>query len=410
MTYRSTWWRPWHDLDITLLGSVLTLVVLGVTAIRSAGLAQNTLDWWQQTLIALLGTGVALVLARWPYGWLRQWHWVVYGLANALLVAVMFVGTSALGAERWIAIGGFHLQPSEFAKVAVILTLAAVLEQSRAPALWTIGQAAAVVALPWILVFVQPNLGTALIFVAITLGMLYWANIPLAWIILLLSPLVSAILLSLSVPLWGVWVAVMALVGWFSLPWPQIGGLTALVVNLISGQLGQVFWGLLKDYQRDRLILFLDPDKDPLGGGYHLIQSRIAIGSGGLWGQGLFQGSQTQLSFIPEQNTDFIFSVIGEELGFVGSMIVLFLFWLISLRLVLIARSARDGFGSLIAIGVLSMLIFQVVINIGMTIGLAPITGIPLPFLSYGRSAMLANFIALGLVQSVANHRRKSFY
>ncbi|MEN9234286.1 MAG: rod shape-determining protein RodA, partial [Gloeomargarita sp. DG02_1_bins_92] len=376
----------------------------------SAGLAQNTLDWWQQTLIALLGTGVALVLARWPYGWLRQWHWVVYGLANALLVAVMFVGTSALGAERWIAIGGFHLQPSEFAKVAVILTLAAVLEQSRAPALWTIGQAAAVVALPWILVFVQPNLGTALIFVAITLGMLYWANIPLAWIILLLSPLVSAILLSLSVPLWGVWVAVMALVGWFSLPWPQIGGLTALVVNLISGQLGQVFWGLLKDYQRDRLILFLDPDKDPLGGGYHLIQSRIAIGSGGLWGQGLFQGSQTQLSFIPEQNTDFIFSVIGEELGFVGSMIVLFLFWLISLRLVLIARSARDGFGSLIAIGVLSMLIFQVVINIGMTIGLAPITGIPLPFLSYGRSAMLANFIALGLVQSVANHRRKSFY
>jgi rod shape determining protein RodA len=186
--------------------------------------------------------------------------------------------------------------------------------------------------------------------------------------------------------------------------------LVALVVNLVSGQLGRVFWGLLKDYQRERLILFLDPNQDPLGGGYHLIQSRIAIGSGGLWGQGLFQGSQTQLSFIPEQNTDFIFSVIGEELGFIGSMIVLFLFWLICLRLVLIARSARDGFGSLMAIGVLSMLIFQVVINIGMTVGLAPITGIPLPFLSYGRSAMLANFVALGLVESVANHRRKSFY
>lgn len=410
MTYRSAWWRPWHDIDLTLLGAVLTLTVIGVTAIRSAGLAQNTWDWWQQTLIALLGVGVALFLARLPYQWWRRWHWGIYGLANALLVAVMFVGTTALGAERWISIGGFHLQPSEFAKVAVVLTLAAVLEQSRSPVLWTIGQAALVVALPWLLVFVQPNLGTALIFAAITLGMLYWANIPLAWIVLLLSPLVSAILLSLSLPLWGVWVAVMALVGWFSLPWPRIGGLVALVVNLISGQLGQVFWGLLKDYQRDRLILFLDPNQDPLGGGYHLIQSRIAIGSGGLWGQGLFQGSQTQLSFIPEQNTDFIFSVIGEELGFIGAMIVVFLFWLICLRLVLIARSARDGFGSLLAIGVLSMLIFQVVINIGMTVGLAPITGIPLPFLSYGRSAMLANFIALGLVESVANHRRKAFY
>jgi len=410
MSYRSTWWRPWHDIDLTLLGAVLTLTTIGVTAIRSAGLAQNTWDWWQQTLIALLGLGVALLLARLPYQGLRRWHWGVYGFANALLVAVMFVGTSALGAERWINIGGFHLQPSELAKVALVVTLAAVLEQSRAPALWTIGQAALVVALPWVLVFLQPNLGTALIFVAITLGMLYWANIPLAWIVLLLSPLVSAIVLSLSLPLWGVWVVVMAVVGWFSLPWPRIGGLAALVVNLVSGQLGQVFWGLLKDYQRERLILFLDPNQDPLGGGYHLIQSRIAIGSGGLWGQGLFQGSQTQLSFIPEQNTDFIFSVIGEELGFIGSMIVLFLFWLICLRLILIARSARDGFGSLIAIGVLSMLIFQVVINIGMTVGLAPITGIPLPFLSYGRSAMLANFIALGLVESVANHRRKSLY
>ncbi|MCS6782165.1 MAG: rod shape-determining protein RodA [Gloeomargarita sp. SKYBB_i_bin120] len=410
MTYRSTWWRPWQDTDRTLWGAVLGLTVIGVTAIFSTGLTSKANDWWQQTLIVLLGSVIALGLARWPYETLRRWHWVTYALANALLVAVMMVGTSALGAERWIAIGGFHLQPSEFAKVAVIVTLAALLEHSRAPALWTILQAAAVVLPPGVLVFIQPNLGTALIFAAITLGMLYWANIPLAWIGLLLSPLVSAILLFLSLPAWGLWVAAMTLVGWWALPWPRWGALTALVVNLLSGRLGQFFWGLLKDYQRDRLILFLDPDKDPLGGGYHLIQSRIAIGSGGLWGQGLFQGTQTQLSFIPEQNTDFIFSVIGEELGFVGSMLVVFLFWLVALRLVLIARSARDGFGSLIAIGVLSMWMFQAVINIGMTVGLAPITGIPLPFLSYGRSAMLANLIALGLVQSVANHRRQSLY
>jgi rod shape determining protein RodA len=166
-------------------------------------------------------------------------------------------------------------------------------------------------------------------------------------------------------------------------------------------------WGLLKDYQKNRLILFLDPDKDPLGGGYHLIQSRIAIGAGELWGRGLHQGTQTQLQFIPEQHTDFIFSAIGEELGFVGGLCVLLAFWFLCLRLVIIAQNAKDNFGSLIAIGVLSMIVFQTVVNIGMNIGLAPITGIPLPLLSYGRSALLANFIGIGLVESVANHRHR---
>jgi rod shape determining protein RodA len=187
--------------------------------------------------------------------------------------------------------------------------------------------------------------------------------------------------------------------------WSWYSGAIALTVNLLSGKLGEVMWHVLKDYQKDRLILFLDPDKDPLGGGYHLIQSRIAIGAGELWGRGLFQGTQTQLSFIPEQHTDFIFSAVGEEFGFVGGMVMLLAFWLICLRLVMIAQNAKDNFGSLIAVGVLSMIVFQAIINISMTIGLAPITGIPLPWVSYGRSAILTNFIAIGMVESVANHR-----
>jgi rod shape determining protein RodA len=166
-------------------------------------------------------------------------------------------------------------------------------------------------------------------------------------------------------------------------------------------------WSLLKDYQKDRLVLFLDPDKDPLGGGYHLIQSRIAIGAGQLWGQGWGHGTQTQLNFIPEQHTDFIFSAVGEEWGFVGAMVVIVAYWLICFRLVIIAQNAKDDFGSLLVIGVLAMIVFQVAINIGMTIGLAPITGIPLPWLSYGRSALLTNFIALGMVESVANFRHR---
>ncbi len=164
---------------------------------------------------------------------------------------------------------------------------------------------------------------------------------------------------------------------------------------------------MLKDYQKQRLIIFLNPDQDPLGGGYHLIQSRIAIGAGGLFGRGLNQGTQTQLNFIPEQHTDFIFTAIGEELGFVGCILVLLAFWLVCLRLIIIAQNARDDFGSLLAIGVLSMVVFQAVVNVGMTIGLSPVTGIPLPWLSYGRSALLMNFLAIGLVQSVANFRQR---
>lgn len=176
-------------------------------------------------------------------------------------------------------------------------------------------------------------------------------------------------------------------------------------MSLASGELGGLLWGLLKEYQKDRLTLFLNPEKDPLGGGYHLIQSRIAIGSGETWGRGLYQGTQTQLNFVPEQHTDFIFSAVGEQFGFVGGIVVLVVFWLICMRLMYIACVARENFGSLLAIGVLSMIVFQTVINICMTVGLAPITGIPLPFLSYGRSSLLTNFIAIGLVESIANYR-----
>jgi rod shape determining protein RodA len=265
----------------------------------------------------------------------------------------------------------------------------------------------AVVGLPWMFVFLEPNLGTSLVFGSITLGMLYWGNANPGWLLLLLSPFISAICLNASVPLWFGWIVLIGIVAWRSLPWYRTGTLIAVVINLIAGALGHILWGILKEYQKERLIIFLDPDRDPLGGGYHLIQSRIAIGAGGLWGRGLHHGTQTQLNFIPEQHTDFIFAAIGEELGFVGCFLVMLAFWLICLRLVIIAQNAKDNFGSLIAIGVLSMIVFQVVINVGMTIGLSPVTGIPLPWLSYGRSSLLMNYLAIGLVQSVVNFRQR---
>jgi len=409
--------QPWRNIDWVLLALAVGLTLFGGILIRSTELNQGWTDWLQHWFIGGIGLVIALLLARTRYEYLLQFKWVIYGFTNLALMAVIFVGTSALGAQRWITIGGFNLQPSEFAKIGVIITLAAILQERTASTVMEMARALGIVAIPWALVFIQPDLGTSLVFGAVSLGMLYWANAHPGWLLLLIAPIISTILFNLmAVSPWLiglviVWIGITVVVAWRTLPWHRVGALVVLVGNLISGGLGKLIWEKgLKDYQKDRLVLFLDPDKDPLGSGYHLIQSRIAIASGQLWGRGLNQGTQTQLNFIPEQHTDFIFSAIGEELGFVGCIALLFVFWLVCLRIVVIAQNARDNFGSLLAIGVLSMLVFQIVVNISMTIGLAPVTGIPLPFLSYGRSALLTNFIAIGLVESVANFRQRARY
>lgn len=400
--------QPWQEIDGVLLMLLIALVGMGSVMIYSTQInSGNPTYWWQQLVAGAIGLAIALTIARCRYEGLIRWRWVIYGLTNLSLMAVMVMGTEALGAQRWISIGGFNIQPSEFAKLGVIITLAGVLHETTASTIPAVVKALMVTSVPWALVFLQPDLGTSLVFGAIVLGMLYWANANPGWLVLLVSPLISAILFNIYLPSWFFWVGGMVAIAWYTIPWKWYGIVGAAAVNLVSGKLGEVFWGLLKDYQKDRLILFLDPDKDPLGGGYHLIQSRIAIGAGEVWGRGLYQGTQTQLNFIPEQHTDFIFSAIGEELGFVGAITILIIYWLICFRLIIIAQNAKDNFGSLIAIGVLSMILFQVLVNIGMTIGLAPITGIPLPWVSYGRSAILTNFMAVGLVEAIMNHRHR---
>ncbi|HIK12215.1 MAG TPA: rod shape-determining protein RodA [Oscillatoriaceae cyanobacterium M33_DOE_052] len=399
------WLAPWLEMDWLLLLLIIGLTAFGGIVIRSTELQLGYTDWWQHWIVGGIGTALALFFARCRYENLINWKWVIYGVTNASLIAVMVIGTEALGAQRWITIGSFNIQPSEFAKLGMIITLAALLEQRTADTIPAIVKTLAITGVPWALVFIQPDLGTSLVFGAITLPMLYWGNANPGWLILMVSPLVSAILCGVYFPGWLAWVNLMGLVGWRSFPQRWFGALGGMALNLASGELGTLLWKILKDYQKDRIILFLNPERDPLGGGYHLIQSRIAIGAGELWGQGLYKGAQTQGNFIPEQHTDFIFSAIGEEFGFVGGVILLFVFWLICLRLVMIAQNAKDNFGSLLAIGVLAMIVFQTVVNIGMTIGLAPVTGIPLPWLSYGRSAMLTNFMAIGIVESVARSK-----
>jgi rod shape determining protein RodA len=416
--------RPWENLDWWLLGAVVALTTLGGTMIYSIQLKQETNDWIQHLGIGAIGLILVFLVSWIRYDVLLRWRWAVYGGVNLALLLVKFIGTVELGARRWINIFGFHLQPSEFAKLGIIITLAALLHERPAHTIPAMVRAIVVVSLPWVLIFLEPNLGTSLIFGAILLGMLYWGNANPGWLVLMLSPVISAILLSsaptalkglnpslepFGIGIWLIWVVVMGIVAFRSLPWQKWGTIATLAINLIAGGLGDFLWNFgLQDYQRQRITMFINPEQDPTGGGYHLIQSRIAIGAGELTGRGITHGTQTQLSFIPEQHTDFIFAAVGEELGFLGCLAVLLTFLLICFRLLVIAQNARDDFGSLIAIGVFSMLVFQTVVNIGMTMNLSPVTGIPLPYLSYGKSALLMNFLAIGLVQAVANHRQRS--
>jgi rod shape determining protein RodA len=394
--------------DWVILFITVGLTVFGGIMIRSTELNRPVSDWTQHWILGGFGLIVALLITRTNYQGLLRSHWYIYGANIALLAAVMVSGSSAKGAQRWIGIGGFVFQPSEFAKIALIITLAAVLERRQVKYLSEFIKSLAITLPPWFLVFIQPDLGSSLVFGVIAIGMLYWAGANPGWLLLLTSPLVAAILFGVSMPLWIAWAILMAVIAWRTLPWPRACAAIALGINIGSGFLGTVFWNVLKDYQKERLIMFLDPEKDALGAGYHLIQSRIAIGAGGLWGQGINQGTQTQLNFIPEQHTDFIFSAIGEECGFWGSLLLIATFWFLCWRIIRVAQTAKDNFGSLLVIGILSMLVFQVVVNIGMNVGIAPVTGIPLPWISYGRSALLKNFISIGIIESVAAARRSS--
>jgi rod shape determining protein RodA len=395
------------SIDWILWGVPLSLTLVAGILIASTQRQADYADWYQHWISAAVGLVLALQVARLPLERLATFRWPIYGATIASLVAVRLVGTSALGAQRWISVGGFHVQPSEFAKLAAILLLAGVLSRYPVERPVDLVRPIGLIALPWALVFIQPDLGTSLVFGAVLLVMLFWAGMPLSWLILLISPLVTAILAGAWPWLLLAWVPLIGLLAWRSLPWPRLALAAVLAIQGLFALITPYLWlHGLRDYQRDRLVLFLDPSKDPLGGGYHLLQSKVGIGSGGLWGTGLMHGLLTKLQFIPEQHTDFIFSAVGEELGFVGSLLIVAAFALLAWRLLQIAARARTDAESLVVVGTAAMLLFQVVINISMTIGLGPVTGIPLPWVSYGRSAMLVNFIGLGLCASVARHSR----
>ena len=396
--------KNWKDGDLIVWIVPFILVHLSCLLIASTQRNLGITDWYQHAIIAYIGSLIVYFLAQFPLQDLKKYIILIYFSTILTLLYVNFSGISALGAQRWLSFAGLYIQPSEFAKITLILILASILERKRFSNLSHLNKPLVVSFFPWILVFIQPDLGTSLVFGAILLGMLYWSGMPYEWALIILGTLVTGLLAYVYKFGLVIWIPIIGFLCYKSLPnQKKLLTLLAILCHSFIAKITPWFWeNVLRDYQRDRLIIFLNPSQDPLGGGYHMLQSKIGIGSGGLIGTGLLQGQLTKLKFIPEQHTDFIFSALGEETGFLGTLLVIFLFFILIFRLIKIAIEARTDFESLVVIGVVSMFIFQIMVNIFMTIGLGPVTGIPLPFMSYGRTALFVNFISLGLCLSVS--------
>jgi len=322
------------------------------------------------------------------------------------LVVGKGAGTAA-STKSWLAIGSVRIgQPSEIAKVTVVLMLAYVLASRKEPpkSLLDLWKPALIVLIPWAIIMLQPDLGTGIVFIGIFFGMLYWSGVAWPLLLLLASPVVSLVL-SFSTGLWGAWFLVLLALVLYYRPY-LVEGIVLMLANIATGVIAPILWEKLAPYQQNRLKTFIDPSADPRASGYHVIQSKIAIGSGGWLGKGFTMGTQKRLAFLPEQHTDFIFAVVGEEMGFIGVSVALTLFLALFLRVTQIAGRANDSYSSLVAFGLMASWFVHVLVNVGMTLNLMPITGIPLPFFSYGGSFMLASWLAIGILMRISGEGR----
>jgi rod shape determining protein RodA len=397
---------------------LLALTVYGLAILYSAGqtdVPSAAASVWQRQLAWLAIGVVAAGLVQRISPRLLEWAApAVYATGILVLLLTLVIGTgggTAASTKSWIAIGGHRLgQPSEFVKLAVILMLARYLAGRREPpaTLRELILPVAIAAVPAGLVAIQPDLGSALVFAGILFAMLFWAGVRIPYLVLLASPVVSLVL-AFSVWTWGAWIF---LIGGLLLLWrPYVWeGLAVLGANVGMGILALPLWERLAAYQQNRFLSFLNPELDARATGWHIIQSKIAIGSGGWLGQGFTQGTQKRLAFLPAQHTDFVFSVVGEELGFVGVLVALALFFALLGILIRIARRAPEPFGSLVVFGVVGLLFTHIFESVGMTANVMPITGIPLPFFSYGGSFFLACFVAIGFSLRVAREGRELGY
>ena len=355
------------DFDWVLLGLVLVVSLLGIMNIYSATTPYKlvgTAYYLKQCYWLLAGMAVTLMVCSIDYHILEDFSYWFYGFLLLLLLAVLVVGRRSMGATRWLNLGLFSIQPSELLKIGIIMAFARYFNNVHPVGGLTVRDVLAPLALlavPTALIMKQPDLGTAILVILIVLSMTFYVGVR----------------------------------------WSTVVTFTCITIPMVW--LG---WAkLLRPYQKNRVLDFLDPERSRLGSGYHIIQSKIAVGSGGIAGKGFIKGTQSQLRFLPEQHTDFAFSVFAEEWGFIGSLILIILYLSLVLWGLNIARRCNDRFGSLLAVGVTAMLFWHIVINMGMVIGLFPVVGVPLPFFSYGGTSMITSMIGIGLLQNISMRR-----
>lgn len=396
------------SLDFTLLVIVTCLVSIGLIAVYSAThmAIQSSGEYFtKQLMVAILGFILMISLAFIPFRYIQRSSYIFYGISILLLIFVLIFGSRGYGAERWLAIGSIQIQPSEFCKLATIMAVANFISKSDVDVnklksfLIVIG----LIIIPFVLIVRQPDLGTSLVFLAIILPLLYWSGLNWFYLFVIITPLIT-FLLSFNFYAFLGWMIVISLILIVSRQKPIIL-IGVFLLHIFVGLITPILWDQLKPYQQQRILTFANPEADPQGAGYQIIQSKVAIGSGGFGGKGFLEGTQTQLRFLPAQHTDFIFSVIGEEWGFSGVLVVLMFFTLILLYFIYLAGMVRSKFSSLVIIGIATVLFFHIVVNIGMTIGLAPVTGLPLPFISYGGSFLLSIFLMMGIIMNFSMNR-----
>jgi len=364
-----------ENFDYGLVGLVLAIALTGVATIYSAtrpvGTAPQPVFYLKQLLWIGAGLAALLVTVSIDYRWFQRLAYLLFGGSVVLLVLVLVLGRIGMGAQRWLSIGGFSFQPSELAKLFFIVVMARVLSEQGAPlGLGRILRLSLLyLAPPLVLLLMQPDLGTGLMFVFLFAGLLLTAGLE------------RRVLIAL-----------------------------ALVAVLAVPFLGNVLWSGLKPYQKNRIVAFVRPEADPAGIGYQIMQSKITIGSAGFLGKGYLQGTQGALRFLPEKHTDFIFPIFAEEWGFVGSVLLLGLYFLLLVSGLDAARRAKDRFGYYLSVGVVLMIFFYTTVNVSMTLGLAPVVGVPLPFMSYGGTSLMTNFIAVAFLVNVRMRRFELFY
>ncbi|MDD5088590.1 MAG: rod shape-determining protein RodA [bacterium] len=397
--------RMLWGIELRLLAALLALVFIGLVANYSTSYVEGDLEHWhiyRQLIWAAAGVVLMAIVAATQPRYFQFFAYVFYGLGVLALLAVLVIGQTQMGAKRWLSLGAFQLQPSEFAKISTLLGLARWIgdyPRDANPTGLTLG-ALVMALIPTALILIEPDLGTALVYPILLFCMLAWGGAPF-WHLLILAAPVIAVVTSWHLIVYATaFVVLVAAVFLSSRRWLPMA--LAAGIFLSIGTARPVLWNKLHPYQQKRLLTFLDPEADPLGSAYQIIQSKIAVGSGGLTGKGFLGGTQTQLKFLPEGHTDFIFSAWGEQFGFAGTIIVVGLFFIVFYRGIRLAARSHNPFHSLVAAGIVSLLTVQVLLNLFMTVGLLPVTGVPLPFISYGGSSLICWLVMSGLLLGVS--------